>query len=128
PKHCGWFNCSLIPLTRDMPLPHSGISSETSHSATYGNIRAMAVLAPTTGSGGDAFMSIRAGTIGSWSDGLGAQLADQRVRHFEIGIDVLDVIVVVERIDQLDDLLALLVVDRDRVLRPPGQRCLARLA
>ena len=55
-------------------------------------------------------------------------LLHQRVRHLEIGVDVLHVVVLVERLDQLEQLLALLVVDRDGVLRLPGERrpCAAR--
>jgi uncharacterized membrane protein len=59
---------------------------------------------------------------------LGAHLGDQRVRNLEIGINVLHVVVLVERVDEFQDLLALLVVDRDRVLRPPHQSGFARLA
>src|SRR5665213_1797673 len=57
---------------------------------------------------------------------LPAQLRHQRVRYLEIGIDVLDVVVLVEQVDQLQQLLAALIVDRYGVLRLPGQRCLAR--
>ena len=57
-----------------------------------------------------------------------AHLLDQRVRHLEIRIHVLHVVLIVQRIDQLQDLLALLVVDRHGVLRLPGERGLARLA
>ena len=42
--------------------------------------------------------------------------------------DVLHVVVVLERLDEPDELLARLVVDGDGVLRPPDQRRLARLA
>ena len=59
---------------------------------------------------------------------LPAHLRHQRVRDLEIGVDVLHVVVFVQEVDQLEQLLAGLVVDRDRVLRLPGQRCLARLA
>src|SRR5437588_9742330 len=59
---------------------------------------------------------------------LGAHLGDQRVGDLEIGIDVLDVVVVLQRSDQAQQLLALLVVDGNRVLRLPGERGLARLA
>jgi hypothetical protein len=59
---------------------------------------------------------------------LGAQPADQRVGNLEIGIDVLDVVVLVERLNEFEEFFALLVVDRDRILRPPYQRGLARFA
>ena len=50
---------------------------------------------------------------------LRTHLLHQRVRHLEIGVDVLHVVAFVERLDQLQELLAGLVVDRDRVLRLP---------
>src|SRR3954466_1642044 len=57
-----------------------------------------------------------------------AHPADQRVRDLEVGIDVLHVVVLLEGLDQAQQLLALLVVDRHGVLRLPDQRRLARLA
>src|ERR1700676_1897561 len=57
-----------------------------------------------------------------------AQLLHERVGNLEIGIDVLHVVLLVEALDQLDDALALLVVDRHGVLRLPRERGLARLA
>src|SRR3984893_13502412 len=59
---------------------------------------------------------------------LRAHLGDQRVGHFEIRINVLHVVVLVERVDEFQNLLALLVVDRNRILRPPHQGGFARLA
>src|SRR5271166_788706 len=53
---------------------------------------------------------------------------DQCVGNLEVGGDVLDVVVVLELADQSQDLLARLVVDRNRVLRPPDERRLARFA
>jgi hypothetical protein len=52
----------------------------------------------------------------------------QRIRQLEIGIDVLHVVIVVEQVHQPEQLLAIVVVDRDIVLRPPGQGRLAGLA
>src|ERR1700692_2445519 len=57
-----------------------------------------------------------------------AHLRHQRVGNLEIGVDVLDVVVLVQEVDQLEQLLAALVVDRHGVLRLPGQRRLARFA
>src|SRR5260370_29512010 len=59
---------------------------------------------------------------------LCAEPLHQRVRYLEIGVDVLHVVVLVEGLDQLEEFLALLVVDGDRVLRLPHQRRLARLS
>src|SRR5689334_20996192 len=59
---------------------------------------------------------------------LRAHFLDQRVRHFEVRINVLHVIAVIERLDQLENLFTGLVVERDRVLRFPQHRRLARLA
>src|SRR5690348_7721564 len=55
-----------------------------------------------------------------------AQLRQQGVRDLEICEYVLNVVVLVEKVDQLQQLFAGLVVDGNRVLRLPGQRCLAR--
>ena len=57
-----------------------------------------------------------------------AHLGDQRVRNLEVGVDVLDVVVLVQQVHQLQQLLAGVVVDGDRVLRLPGQRRLAGFA
>ena len=46
----------------------------------------------------------------------GVHLGQQLVRHFGVEVDLLHVVVVLERADQLQDLLARLVVDRHRVL------------
>src|SRR4051794_39488128 len=59
---------------------------------------------------------------------LPAHLRHQRVGHLEIRVDVLHVVVLVEQVDQFQQFLAGDVVDRDGVLRLPGQRRLARLA
>src|ERR1700733_6211253 len=64
----------------------------------------------------------------SRGSGSRAHPADQRVGNFEIGIDVLHIVVLAERLDELEEFFALLVVDRDRILRPPYQRGLARFA
>src|SRR5450631_1206097 len=57
-----------------------------------------------------------------------AHPGDQRVRDLEIGEHVLHVVVLVQQIDQLQEPLAGLVVDRDRVVRFPGQCRLAGFA
>src|SRR5580692_1729497 len=59
---------------------------------------------------------------------LPSHLGDQRVGDLEIGVDVLDVVVLVQQVDQLQQLLAGLVVHRHGILRFPGQRRLAGLA
>src|SRR5258708_30423860 len=59
---------------------------------------------------------------------LRAQLLHQCVGDLEIGVDVLHVVVLAERLHQPQDLLALLVIDRDGALRLPHQGGLARLA
>ena len=73
-------------------------------------------------------LQCRALYSGVRSETPSAHLLHQRVGHFEIGVDVLHVVAVVERLDQLQQLLAGFVVDRDGVLRLPQQRRLARLA
>ena len=50
---------------------------------------------------------------------LALHLRHQRLGNLEVGGDVLNVVVVFERADETQDLFARLVVDGDRVLRPP---------
>src|SRR5690606_22015193 len=50
---------------------------------------------------------------------LRAELGDQRVGQLEIGVDVLNVVVLVQVVDQLEQLLAGVVINRDGVLGPP---------
>src|SRR5256885_10303052 len=57
-----------------------------------------------------------------------AHPGDQRVRNLEIGIDVLHVVVLIQEIDQLQQLLAGLVIHRQGIVRFPGQRRLAGFA
>src|SRR6185437_16345662 len=52
----------------------------------------------------------------------------QRVADLEIRGHILHVVVVIERPDQPENLFAGLVVDENRVLRPPDDRRLARFA
>src|ERR1700677_343473 len=59
---------------------------------------------------------------------LSSHPGDQRVGNLEIGIDILHVVVLVQQVDQLQQLLAGLVVHRHGILRLPGQRRLAGLA
>src|SRR3979490_1431662 len=59
---------------------------------------------------------------------LPAHLGDEGVRNLEIGVDVLHVVMLVQLVDQLQQPLAGFVVDRNRVLRLPGQRRLAGFA
>jgi len=57
-----------------------------------------------------------------------AHFLHERIGYFEVGVDVLHVVVVVERLDQVEHFLAAGVVERDGILRLPQQRRLAWLA
>src|SRR5713226_4120062 len=59
---------------------------------------------------------------------LRPHLGHQRVGDLEIGKNVLHVVAVLQRLDQAQQLFALLVVEPDRALRLPHQGGLARLA
>src|SRR5580692_10059843 len=59
---------------------------------------------------------------------LPTHLGDQCVGSLEIGVDILDVVMLVQQVDQLQQLLAGLVVHRHGILRLPRQRRLAGLA
>src|ERR1700730_13309509 len=59
---------------------------------------------------------------------LRTHLRHQGVGYLEIRIDVLHVVMLVKHFHQLEQLFALLVVDRDGAVRLPHQSGLARLA
>src|SRR3984957_4319948 len=74
-------------------------------------------------------------TASGTRDHLPAQSRHQRIRNLEIGEHVLDVVVFVQKVDQFQEPLGGLVIDRHGIMRFPGQRrfsgfaefCLQRL-